>query len=217
MFTPSPTPFQVPPFYPVLDTTVLRSRECPVLEAARTLVDAGVRILQYRHKGAWTDSDYGEATEVRTLCHDNGVLFVINDRADYAKLLGAALHIGQDDLPPAAARRIVSDEVIGFSTHNRVQLRRADAEPVEYLSLGPIFGTSSKLNSDPVVGVSGLQELRPLTAKPLVAIGGITLQNAREVLDSGANSVAVISGMVPEKWDRKLFRQTVGSWLAVTA
>ena len=196
---------------------MLRSRESPLLEMARTLVDAGVRILQYRHKGAWTDADYGEAAEVRTLCHDKGVLFVINDRADYAKLLGAALHIGQDDLPPAAARRIVSDEVIGFSTHNRMQLRRADAEPVEYLSLGPIFGTTSKINPDPVLGVSGLQELRLLTAKPLVAIGGITLENAREVLSAGANSVAVISGMVPDKWDRKVARQMAASWLAITA
>jgi thiamine-phosphate pyrophosphorylase len=217
VFKPDPTPFQVPRFYPVLDTFVLRERACPPLAAAEVLVDAGVRILQYRHKGAWTDADYAEATEIRTLCHDNGVLYVINDRADYAKLLGAALHIGQDDLPPTAARRIVADEVIGFSTHNRTQLQRADTEPVEYLSLGPIFGTTSKLNPDPVVGVAGLKELRSLTAKPLVAIGGITLQNAPEVLGAGANSVAVISGMVPEKWDRKLFKQLVANWLATTA
>jgi thiamine-phosphate pyrophosphorylase len=98
-----------------------------------------------------------------------------------------------------------------------MQLRRADAEPVEYLSLGPIFGTTSKINPDPVLGVSGLQELRLLTAKPLVAIGGITLENAREVLSAGANSVAVISGMVPDKWDRKVARQMAASWLAITA
>jgi thiamine-phosphate pyrophosphorylase len=213
----APTPFQVPRFYPILDTAVLRPRRFPVLEFAQTLVAVGVRILQYRHKDAWTQADYDEAASVRDLCHDAGVLFVINDRADYAKLLGAALHIGQEDLPPVAARQIVSDEVIGFSTHNRAQLQRADAEPVEYLSIGPIFSTTSKHNPDPVVGVAGLKSLRPLTAKPLVAIGGMTAENAREVLDAGANSVAVISGMLPEKWDRKLAKQTAARWLTLTA
>lgn len=217
MLPGAPTPFQVPRFYPILDTAVLRSRQLPVFELAKTLVAAGVRILQYRHKDSWTQADYEEAAEMRTLCHDSSVLFVVNDRADYAKLLGAALHIGQDDLPPMAARRIVSDEVIGFSTHNRMQLQRADAEPVEYLSIGPIFGTTSKLNPDPVVGVAGLQNLRLLTAKPLVAIGGITAENARDVLIAGANSVAVISGMLPDKWDRKLAKQAAAKWMELTA
>lgn len=217
MFAGAPTPFETPRFYPILDTAVLRSRQFPILEFAQTLVAAGVRILQYRHKDAWTQADYDEASAIRTVCHEAGVLFVINDRADYAKLLGAALHIGQEDLPPTAARQIVSDEVIGFSTHNRIQLQRADAEPVEYLSIGPIFGTTSKLNPDPVVGVAGLKALRPLTAKPLVAIGGITAANAREVLDAGANSLAVISGMLPEQWDKKIAKQTISRWMALTA
>lgn len=213
----APTPFRVPRFYPILDTATLRSRKCPALDVARTLVQTGVRILQYRHKGSWTEAEYSEAEKVRDLCHGNGVLFVINDRADYAKLLGAALHIGQEDLPPVAARQIVSDEVIGFSTHNRPQMQRAASEPVEYLSLGPIFGTVSKLNPDPVVGIAGLTALRPLTDKPLVAIGGITVENAPEVLRAGANAVAVISGILPEKWDRKVMKQLAAKWLAVTA
>lgn len=215
--TGAPTPFQVPRFYPILDTAILRSRQFPVPEFARTLVAAGVRILQYRHKEAWTQADYDEAAEVRDVCHESGVLFVINDRADYAKLLGAALHIGQEDLPPVAARRIVSDEVIGFSTHNRAQLQRAAAEPVEYLSIGPIFGTTSKQNPDPVVGIDGLKTVRALTTKPLVAIGGISAENARDVLDAGANSVAVISGMLPDKWDRKLAKQSAVRWMTLTA
>lgn len=213
----APTPFRVPRFYPILDTAVLRARTFPVIDFAKTLVDAGVRILQYRHKEAWTQADYDEAAQVRDVCHESGVLFVINDRADYAKLLGAALHLGQEDLPPVAARRIVSDEVIGFSTHNRAQLQRADAEPVEYLSIGPIFGTTSKQNPDPVVGIDGLKVLRPLTTKPLVAIGGISAENARGVFEAGANAVAVISGMLPEQWDRKLAKQTLAKWMAITA
>lgn len=217
VFPGAPTPFQVPRFYPILDTTALRTRRFPVADLAKTLLDAGVRILQYRHKDAWTEADYQEAARIRTLCHESGVLFVINDRADYAKLLGAALHIGQEDMPPVAARQIVSDEVIGFSTHNRPQLQRADSEPVEYLSLGPIFGTTSKLNPDPVVGIAGLQTLRTLTGKPLVAIGGITAENAPEVLAAGADSVAVISGMLPQNWDRKSAKQIAAKWLALTA
>ena len=130
-------------------------------------------------------AQYDEAAEICAICHDDGVLFVLNDRADYAQLLKAALHIGQDDLPPAEARKIISDEVMGFSTHNREQLLRADAEPVEYLSIGPIFATTSKQNPDPVVGLEQLRTLA-LTDKPLVAIGGINLANAKEVLDAGA-------------------------------
>lgn len=215
-FSPEPTPFQVPRFYPILDTAVLRAREYPLLEVAQTLIAAKVRILQYRHKDPWTQAEFDEAAQMRTLCHDNGVLFVINDRADYAKLLGAALHIGQDDLPPVAARQIVSDEVIGFSTHNRMQLQRADSEPVEYLSIGPIFATTSKQNPDPVVGLTGVTGLRSLTAKPLVAIGGINAGNALEVLAAGANSVAVISGMLPDRWDRKRAKQHAAEWMQLT-
>ncbi len=163
--------------------------------ATKALLEAGVKILQYRHKDDWTQAHFEEAKQIATLCHDRGVLFVLNDRADFARLLGAALHLGQADLPPVAARRIVSDEVIGFSTHDEVQLTRADAEPVEYVSLGPIFVTTSKSKPDPVVGVEGLRRLRPLTEKPLVAIGGITTENTRDVLDAGADSVAVISGL----------------------
>ena len=120
----------------------------------------GVRILQYRHKEDWTQAHFDEAKRLATLCHEAGVLFVLNDRADFAHLLKSALHVGQDDLSPVAARRVISDEVMGFSTHNRDQLARGDAEPVEYLSIGPIFPTMSKLKPDPVVGLERLQELR---------------------------------------------------------
>jgi thiamine-phosphate pyrophosphorylase len=135
--------------------------------------------------------------EIAGICRDAGILFVINDRADFANLLGAALHIGQDDLPAPAARKVVPNAVIGFSTHNAAQMRRAIGSPVDYLSLGPVFPTKSKENPDPVVGLEGLRALRPLTSKPLVAIGGITLENAPEVLAAGADSVAVISGLLP--------------------
>ncbi|MDQ2776759.1 MAG: thiamine phosphate synthase [Acidobacteriota bacterium] len=208
-----PVPFKLPRFYPILDTSVLMARGCTILDTAKSLIEAGVRILQYRHKDNWTQAHYDEAAALRTLCHDTGVLFVLNDRADFAHLLGAALHIGQNDLNPVAARKIMSDEVMGFSTHNRRQLARADEEPVEYLSLGPIFPTTSKLKPDPVLGIDAFRALRPLTTKPLVAIGGVTLDNAKQVFDAGADSVAIISGILPEGGDRHAIKRRAEEWL----
>src|SRR5262249_6111567 len=110
-----------------------------------------------------------------------------------------ALHLGQDDLRPAAARRVVGGDLpVGFSTHNGAQLRAAAAEPVDYVALGPMFATASKENPDPVVGLAELTRLRPLTNRPLVAIGGVTRSNARWVIDAGADSVAVIGDLFPE-------------------
>ena len=108
--------------------------------------------------------------------------------------------MGQDDLPPAAARTVIGPEAtLGFSTHNEKQLREANSEPVDYIALGPIFSTGSKRNPDPVVGLEELARLRPIASKPLVAIGGITLDNSRAVLDAGADSVAVISALLPSR------------------
>jgi thiamine-phosphate pyrophosphorylase len=210
-----PIAFKLPRLYPILDTLALAEKECSTTHAAEGLLESGVRILQYRHKGDWTQSRFDDAKQIAKLCHAAGVLFVLNDRADFARLLGAALHVGQEDLPPAAARRVISDEVMGFSTHNKMQLERGDKEPVEYLSIGPIFSTGSKLRPDPVVGVEGLRQLRPLTEKPLVAIGGITLLNAKNVLAAGADSVAVISGLMPDKCNRKTVRRISEDWLQV--
>jgi len=210
-----PTPFRLPRFYPILDTGLLAAHECSVPMAGEALIDAGVRILQYRHKDDWTQMHFEEAKRLAALCHEAGVLFVLNDRADFAHLLKSALHVGQDDLSPVAARRVISDEVMGFSTHNRDQLSRGDTEPVEYLSIGPIFPTNSKLKPDPVVGLERLVELRAVTEKPLAAIGGITLENARQVFDAMANSVAVISGIVPRTCTRKALKSHAEEWLRI--
>lgn len=208
-----PIPFRLPRFYPIVDTFAVSERGYSMLVAAEALLEGGVRILQYRHKQNWTQAHFDEAKRIATLCHEAGVLFVLNDRADFARLLGAALHLGQDDLPPAAARRVVNDEVIGFSTHNRLQLTRGNEEAVEYLSLGPIFATNSKQRPDPVIGVAGLAELRGLTTKPLVAIGGITLENSVEALKAGADSVAAISGILPQGGKRAAARRLAEQWI----
>jgi thiamine-phosphate pyrophosphorylase len=154
---------------------------------------------------------------VARLANEAGALFVVNDRVDFAKLLGAALHIGSDDLSPFAARRLLgSNPVIGFSTHNGFQLKRASEEAVQYLALGPIFSTASKENPDPLVGLEGLTSWRSLTAKPVVAIGGITLERAAEVLRAGADSVAVISGFLPSDGGLNQLRERVRAWIELT-
>lgn len=209
-----PIPFKLPRFYPILDTTFLSTRAYPVLLAASALIEAGARILQYRHKDTWTQGQFDEAQQINAMCNEAGVLFVLNDRADFARLLHSALHVGQGDLPPVAARKVIGDEVMGFSTHSRPQLLRGDEEPVEYLSIGPIFATTSKQNPDPVVGIEGLARLRPLTKKPLCAIGGITLSNVNEVLKAGADSIAVISSIIPEQFDRNELKRRAEEWIA---
>ena len=209
--------FRLPPFYPILDTRLLGSKGIRPLDAARAVFEAGGRILQYRHKATWTQAVFDEAAAMARLARESGALFVVNDRVDFAKLLGAALHIGSDDLSPFAARRLLgSDPVIGFSTHNGFQLKRASEEQVQYLALGPIFSTSSKQNPDPVIGLEGLEKWRALTTKPVVAIGGITLERAADVLHAGADSVAIISGFLPQEGGLNGLRERVRAWMERT-
>ncbi len=204
----------LPRFYPILDTETVSRRGALVVDAAREILEGGAEILQIRHKGFFSRAVFESMESVAALCKTFGARFVVNDRADLAALLGAAVHLGQEDLPPSAIRRIVGPEtLVGFSTHNEAQLVAAASEPADYLALGPIFGTSSKLNPDPVVGVEGFRRLRPLTARPLVAIGGITRANARDVLAAGADSLAVIGDLFSETGS---LRQRVEEWIALT-
>ena len=193
---------QLPRFYPILDALTAERRGVDTRAGASALLEAGTKILQVRHKCFISRDVIFDLEAIAEMCARRGAMLVVNDRADLARLFGAALHLGQDDLPPHAARRVTGDDaVIGFSTHNEAQLRAAEEEPVNYLALGPVFGTVSKENPDPVVGLDELRRLRPLTARPLVAIGGITRANARAVLDAGADSVAVIGDLFPEDGD----------------
>ena len=204
----------LPSFYPILDTEVAARHGIDPVSAAASVLEAGAQILQFRHKGFLSHEVLGQMERIAALCRDARALFVVNDRADLATLLGTALHLGQDDLPPTAARRVTGPEtLIGFSTHNERQLRAAQSEPVDYLALGPIFGTGSKQNPDPTVGLDELRRLRPLTERPLVAIGGITRDNARDVLAAGANSLAVIGDLFPQEGN---LRARAGEWLRVT-
>src|SRR5512135_1109737 len=124
----------LPRFYPILDTEVARRRGIDPVSTAQQILEAGAKILQFRHKGFLSREAFGWLEQIAELANTAGAMLVINDRADLAKLFGAALHLGQDDLPPSIARRVVgADAVVGFSTHNEAQLRAACAEPADYL------------------------------------------------------------------------------------
>jgi thiamine-phosphate pyrophosphorylase len=204
----------LPPLYPILDTGALARRGISATGAAAQWLDAGARIIQIRHKGHWSRGAFAEAKAIAALCRDHDAQCIVDDRADLALLLQTGLHVGQDDLPPADARRILGpDAIIGFSSHNPEQLCAAAAEPVDYVALGPVFATASKDNPDPVVGVDQVRRCRALVSKPLVAIGGITRQNARDVLAAGADSVAIIADLLPEPCTIESLRARMTEWL----
>ena len=183
--------------YAIVDRTTLDSRGVRVDDFARALRDAGVTLLQYRDKSGAPQEILRAAEEIAAVFADVEATLILNDRADLAVLAGwSGVHVGHLDLPPAAVRRVLGvGRVIGVSTHNDEQVREADAGEADYVAVGPVFATSTKLNAEPVVGLEGVRRARALTAKPIVAIGGITRENARAVIDAGADSVAVIAGL----------------------
>ena len=186
----------IPRLYAIIDPGQAGGR--PLLEVAAALLSSGVRLIQLRDKQAASRDLYERAQLVAECVHRGGGIFIVNDRADVAWAVNAdGVHVGQDDLPVEPARAIVGpDKLVGFSTHNLEQVRIADLSSADYVAFGPIFATASKEQPDPVVGVEGLREARKATSKPLVAIGGITPENARGVIEAGADSVAVIRALV---------------------
>jgi thiamine-phosphate pyrophosphorylase len=209
---------KLPRVYPILDSATLHSRGIPLEIAAAAFLEGGAAILQLRHKDHWSRTLFDSARKIAALCREAGAAFVINDRADFAMLLGAGLHVGQDDLPPRDARALIgADALLGFSSHNPTQLCAAGGEPVDYVALGPIFTTASKENPDPVVGIEEVRRCRALIEKPLVAIGGITLGNAPTVWAAGADSVAVIGGLLPEASSARALRERMELWARTAA
>lgn len=206
----------LPRLYPILDTGALERHGLALVETAAAMLEGGARVLQIRHKGLWSPAAFEGARAVASLCSEVGATLIVNDRADIAKLLGAGLHVGQDDLAPSDARALLGDEAtIGYSTHNAAQLRDAAAEPVDYMALGPIFGTSTKRNPDPLVGIDELRRCRALVEKPLVAIGGITRGNVRAVFAAGADAVAVIADLLPERATVADVRHRIEEWCSI--
>lgn len=193
---------QLPRLYPIVDAAFFSSDaagRAAMLGYVDELLAAGLSLLQYRDKSGDVRRMLDDACALRAHVGGRATL-IMNDRADLA--LAAefdGVHVGQEDLSPAAVRRVIGPgRCLGVSTHNPGQLRLADASDADYLAIGPVFGTTSKERPDPTVGLEGVRAARALTSRPLVAIGGITSENCAEVLAAGADSVAVISGLMPK-------------------
>jgi thiamine-phosphate pyrophosphorylase len=188
-----------PKFYAIVDRGSLPP-SISVTEFSEALINSGVRLLQYRNKLGSARKMLSDARELKRIASkfNEKVRLIMNDRADLA--VASALdgvHLGQEDLSVEGARVLCKPPVtVGISTHNLVQVDAANNTSADYIALGPIFQTSSKVNPDPIVGLEGLQAARKLTNKPLVAIGGITRLNCRQVIEAGADSVAVISDLL---------------------
>lgn len=189
--------FRLPQLYPITDTQISGLSHA---EQVALFAERGAAVVQLREKRATAFEFYEQARAALAIACKRGVQLIINDRVDIALAVGAAgVHLGQDDLPPAAARRLLGDDaVIGYSTHSVSEAQKACRLPIDYLAIGPIFATTTKANPDPVVGLAGIAAVRKAIGDlPLVAIGGITPANAPDVLAAGADSVAMISALWP--------------------
>jgi thiamine-phosphate pyrophosphorylase len=188
----------LPKIYPITDT---RLSGLSHAEQVARLIEGGASLIQLRDKLSAPREFYREAAAALQIARDHGARLIINDRVDIALALKAdGVHLGRTDIPVAAARRLLGKEaIIGFSTHNMEQAKLATNLPVDYLAFGPIFPTSTKENPEPVTGLVAMSEVATSKGRlPLVAIGGITLENAREVLKAGADTVAVITELVAD-------------------
>jgi thiamine-phosphate diphosphorylase len=185
----------LPPLYSILDPDQTRGRSSP--EVLRQLLDGGVRLLQLRAKSLTSREFLRLAVETRELTRLANCRLVINDRLDVALACGAdGVHLGQEDLPLQGARKLVREKIIGISTHDVAQARQAERDGADYIGFGPMFGTQTKDTGYAARGVTMLAEIRQAVKLPIVAIGGITEANAREVWQAGADSVAIISDIL---------------------
>ena len=198
----------LPRLYAILDASSFPDTEGLCL-AAGELVAGRVTLLQYRNKSGNARLMLEQARELKR-CLPTSVKLIMNDRADLCLAAGFdGVHVGQDDLSPEGARAVIGDRLwLGVSTHNPEQLAAADKTTADYAAIGPVFSTRSKANPDPVIGLDGVRHARALTRKPLVAIGGITRENCRSVIEAGADAVAVISDLIrePRKSAEEFFR-----------
>jgi thiamine-phosphate pyrophosphorylase len=214
------TPQGFPRLYPIIDKATLDARGIRVACFAREMARAGVGMAQYRDKAGSPEEVLRGAAAVSEAFAGTGCLLVMNDRADLAVLAGwPGVHVGHKDMSACAVRRVLSGDaaahasvaahpsrqvlraewgtqiVVGVSTHNDAQVVASEAGCADYVAVGPVFATSTKADAEPVIALEGVRRARALTRKPIVAIGGITLENARSVIEAGADSVAVIGGL----------------------
>lgn len=188
----------LPKIYPITDSRLTKLSHA---EQVKRLIEGGARLIQLREKHASPKEFYESAKEAMKIARGADVQIIINDRVDIALAVRAAgVHLGQNDLPPEHARKILGENaIIGFSTHNLEQISRAAGLAVDYLAIGPVFATRTKENAEKLVGIETVKKARELIGDfPLVAIGGVTFENFTEVLNAGANSVAVINDLLYE-------------------
>jgi thiamine-phosphate pyrophosphorylase len=187
---------QLPRLYAILDSSAFSDNEA-LFSTAEELLAGGATVLQYRNKNGSSREILEQARELKRRLGPSARL-IMNDRADLC--LAAefdGVHVGQEDLSPEGVRKIIGARLwLGVSTHNTDQVKEADKTSADYIAIGPVFSTASKVNPDPVVGLAGVRKARSLTRKPLVAIGGINRANCLSVIEAGADSVAVISDLV---------------------
>ena len=198
--------FRLPRLYCIIDRACFASTDPlnEILPFVRELLAGGATLIQYRNKTGSPREVLSHARELRRVASAqrptaNGQrpVLIVNDRPDLALAAGFdGVHVGQDDVSPEAARRVIAKGIIGVSTHNLDQVRAADAADCDYIAIGPVFATASKQNPDPVIGLEGVRAARAATRKPLVGIGGITRANCRDVIAAGADSVAVIGDLL---------------------
>jgi thiamine-phosphate pyrophosphorylase len=186
---------EFPRLYVILDAALAGER---LLRVAQECAEAGVRLMQYRAKGASARELFSACRELLQILDPRGVRLIVNDRPDVAALAGAGgAHVGQDDLDPADARLLCPlPSWVGVSTHTQDQVRAADATPVDYIAVGPLFPTRTKEKLEPIVGAQFVRRAREITRKTLVVIGGITLENVVEAFRTGADSVALARDVV---------------------
>ena len=186
---------KLPKVYPITDT---RLSGLSHAEQVRRLIEGGATLIQLRDKLASARDFYREAEPALRVARDRHIKLIVNDRVDVAFALKAdGVHLGQSDLPARVARHVLGPAaIIGLSTHNLEQARRAAEQPVDYIAFGPIFMTSTKEAPDPTTGLAALKSVRDVVDMPIVAIGGITISNAAKVLNAGADAVATISSVI---------------------
>ncbi len=189
------------PLYPILDAAFLpppgQAREERLVSLIAELLAAGVTLVQYRNKTGDEDEILDDALVLRAAAPVGQCALILNDYPALAVEAGFdGVHVGQQDMSAEEARILIGHErMVGVSTHNPEQLGAGEMTSADYVAIGPVFATSTKVNPDPVVGIEGVRRARAITKKPVVAIGGITLENCRALLDAGADSVAVISAI----------------------
>lgn len=189
---------KLPKIYPITDREISGLSHA---EQVRRLIAGGATLIQLREKKQAAGDWYADAVEAAELCRDAGVLCIVNDRVDIAITIGAdGIHLGQDDMPVAAARRLLGrGKIIGLSTHSTEQLEAALGEQIDYAAIGPIFATSTKSDHEPVIGIETLlNAVQTSGSMPLVAIGGITAENLPAIFEAGASSAAMIGAVVSD-------------------